>query len=222
MVPEAMRGGNILRQEFGYETRVINTHTVKPIDVEAIVCAAKETEMVIAAEEHQIGALAWRVSGLLAECPELYGVAVITGAIWRERPFRRFRRALGVDQRVRGQRRTHRAESGGVDHHHEGEEARREGGDGEVKKRPAASNSLVFRRGGQTAHPLLFHLVRRLRALLVRRARCLEYPAAERTASRAGVRKSETARTGAVLRFLPERYRLLDERGRGHRLLRSR
>jgi transketolase len=98
-----MRGGNILRQEFGYETRVINTHTVKPIDVEAIVCAAKETEMVIAAEEHQIGALAWRVSGLLAECPELYGVAVITGAIWRERPFRRFRRALGVDQRVRGQ-----------------------------------------------------------------------------------------------------------------------
>ena len=66
-------------------------------------CAAKEAEMVIAAEEHQIGALAWRVSGILAECPELYGVPVITGAIWRERPFRRFRRDLGVDQRVRGQ-----------------------------------------------------------------------------------------------------------------------
>ena len=29
----------------------------------------------------QIGALAWRMSGILTECPELYGVPVITGAI---------------------------------------------------------------------------------------------------------------------------------------------
>ena len=35
----------------------------------------------ITAEEHQIGALAWRVSGILTESPELYGVPVITGAI---------------------------------------------------------------------------------------------------------------------------------------------
>ncbi len=33
------------------------------------------------AEEHQIGALAWRVSGILTESPELYGVPIITGAI---------------------------------------------------------------------------------------------------------------------------------------------
>src|SRR5579871_3843086 len=32
MVPEAMRAAYILKQEFGYETRVINLHTMKPID----------------------------------------------------------------------------------------------------------------------------------------------------------------------------------------------
>jgi transketolase len=81
MVPEAMRAAWILKQEFGYETRVVNIHTMKPIDTEAIIRAAKETGVVVTAEEHQIGALAWRVSGILTESPELYGVPVITGAI---------------------------------------------------------------------------------------------------------------------------------------------
>jgi transketolase len=81
MVPEAMRAAWILKQEFGYEARVMNIHTMKPIDAEAIVSAAKETGVVVTAEEHQIGALAWRVSGILTESPELYGVPVITGAI---------------------------------------------------------------------------------------------------------------------------------------------
>jgi transketolase len=81
MVPEAMRAAWILKQEFAYETRVINMHTMKPIDEAAIVRAAKETRVVITAEEHQIGALAWRVSGVITESPELFGVPVITGAI---------------------------------------------------------------------------------------------------------------------------------------------
>jgi transketolase len=81
MVPEAMRAAWILKQEFGYETRVVNMHTMKPIDESAIVRAAKETGVVVTAEEHQIGALAWRVSGILTESPELYGTPVITGAI---------------------------------------------------------------------------------------------------------------------------------------------
>jgi len=81
MVPEAMRAAWILKQEFGYETRVVNIHTMKPIDADAIIRAAKETGVVVTAEEHQIGALAWRVSGILTESPELYGVPVITGAI---------------------------------------------------------------------------------------------------------------------------------------------
>ncbi len=81
MVPEAMRAAYILNEEFGYETRVLNLHTLKPIDMESIIRAAGETGVVITAEEHQIGALAWRVSGVLTESSELYGVPVITGAI---------------------------------------------------------------------------------------------------------------------------------------------
>jgi len=81
MVPEAMRAAYILKKEMGYETRVINVHTLKPIDAQAIVRAALETGVVVTAEEHQIGALAWRVSGILTESPELYGIPVITGAI---------------------------------------------------------------------------------------------------------------------------------------------
>jgi len=81
MVPEAMRAAYILKREFGYETRVLNLHTLKPIDAPAIIRAARETGAVVTAEEHQIGALAWRVSGILTESPVLYGVPIITGAI---------------------------------------------------------------------------------------------------------------------------------------------
>jgi transketolase len=81
MVPEAMRAAWILKEEFGYETRVINLHTMKPIDKEAIIRAARETGVIVTAEEHQIGALAWRVSGILTESPELFGIPIITGAI---------------------------------------------------------------------------------------------------------------------------------------------
>jgi transketolase len=81
MVPEAMRAAWILKSEFGYETRVINMHTLKPIDEAAILRAARETGVIVTAEEHQIGALAWRVSSVITETPLLYGVPVITGAI---------------------------------------------------------------------------------------------------------------------------------------------
>ena len=81
MVPEAMRAAWILKSEFGYETRVINMHTLKPIDEAAILRAARETGVIVTAEEHQIGALAWRVSNVITETPLLYGVPVITGAI---------------------------------------------------------------------------------------------------------------------------------------------
>jgi transketolase len=81
MVPEAMRAAYILQQELGLETRIINMHTLKPIDEEAVIRAAKETGLIITAEEHQIGALAWRVSGIITSAPSLYGVPVITGAV---------------------------------------------------------------------------------------------------------------------------------------------
>jgi transketolase len=81
MVPEAMRAAWILKREFGYETRVLNLHTLKPIDEAAIIWAAKQTGVILTAEEHQIGALAWRVSNVITSSPVLYGQPVITGAI---------------------------------------------------------------------------------------------------------------------------------------------
>ena len=81
MVPEAMRAAWILKNEFGYETRVINMHTLKPLDEAAVVRAASETGIIVTAEEHQIGALAWRVSGVITASKELYGKPVLTGAI---------------------------------------------------------------------------------------------------------------------------------------------
>ena len=81
MVPEAMRAAWILKSDFGYETRVLNLHTLKPIDEQAILRAAHETGVIVTAEEHQIGALAWRVSAVITEAPLLHDVPVITGAI---------------------------------------------------------------------------------------------------------------------------------------------
>jgi transketolase len=81
MVPEAMRAAWILKNEFGYDTRVINMHTLKPLDEAAVVRAARETGIIVTAEEHQIGALAWRVSGVITGSKELYGKPVLTGAI---------------------------------------------------------------------------------------------------------------------------------------------
>lgn len=81
MVPEAMRAAVIIKEEAGLETRVINMHTLKPLDAATIVRAARETGVIITAEEHQIGALAWPVSNIITSSEELYGHPVITGAI---------------------------------------------------------------------------------------------------------------------------------------------
>jgi transketolase len=80
-VPEAMRAAWILRQEYGYITRILNMHTLKPMDREAILRAALETGAIVTAEEHQIGALAGRVSSVLTEDPRLYGHPFLTAAI---------------------------------------------------------------------------------------------------------------------------------------------
>ncbi|MGO8756983.1 MAG: transketolase [Terracidiphilus sp.] len=81
MVPEAMRAAWILKREFGFETRILNLHTLKPIDCEAVVRAARETGVVVTAEEHQIGALAGRVCRIVAGSPALSGIPILTGAI---------------------------------------------------------------------------------------------------------------------------------------------
>ncbi len=66
LVPEAMRAAWILKQEFDLDTRVLNLHTLKPLDTEAVVRAARETQALLTAEEHQVGGLGHRVLAALA------------------------------------------------------------------------------------------------------------------------------------------------------------
>lgn len=55
MVYEALAAAKELEKR-GIDVRVINMHTVKPIDEEAIIEAAKETGAIVTAEEHQVAA----------------------------------------------------------------------------------------------------------------------------------------------------------------------
>ena len=67
MVPEAMRAAWLLKEEYGIETRIVNVHTVKPLDVAALVRAADETGLVVTAEEHQVGGFGNIVAGAILE-----------------------------------------------------------------------------------------------------------------------------------------------------------
>lgn len=67
MVAEALDAADILHEQ-GISVQVINIHTIKPIDEELIVSAAKKTGKIITAEEHSIiGGLGEAVCSVLAE-----------------------------------------------------------------------------------------------------------------------------------------------------------
>ncbi|MDS1004553.1 transketolase family protein [Clostridium sporogenes] len=67
MVDAALEAYNILAEE-GIKVNVINIHTIKPIDKDIIVNAARETGVVITAEEHSIiGGLGSAVCEVLSE-----------------------------------------------------------------------------------------------------------------------------------------------------------
>ncbi len=53
MVEAALEAYNILAEE-GIRVRVINIHTIKPIDEELITKAARETKLIVTAEEHSV------------------------------------------------------------------------------------------------------------------------------------------------------------------------
>jgi len=53
MVDAALEAYNILAEE-GIKIKVVNIHTIKPIDEETIISAAKETGVIVTAEEHNI------------------------------------------------------------------------------------------------------------------------------------------------------------------------
>ena len=70
MVAEAIEAGEKLAAE-GIDARIINIHTIKPLDEELIVKAAKETGKIITIEEHSvIGGLGSAVcDAVAAKCP---------------------------------------------------------------------------------------------------------------------------------------------------------
>ncbi len=53
MLPEAIKAQEILKEQ-GIEARLIDIHTIKPIDKDIIIKAAKETGAIVTAEEHNI------------------------------------------------------------------------------------------------------------------------------------------------------------------------
>jgi transketolase len=67
LVAEALRAQEALENE-GLSVRVIDIHTIKPIDRDAIVRAAAETKAIVVAEEHlKDGGLGVRVAQVVAE-----------------------------------------------------------------------------------------------------------------------------------------------------------
>ena len=67
MVAEAMRAAYILKEEYDINTRILNIHTVKPIDKKAIIKAAEETNIIITCEEHQVGGFGNIIAGVIAQ-----------------------------------------------------------------------------------------------------------------------------------------------------------
>ena len=70
LVYEALQAADALAQE-GISARVINIHTIKPIDQELLIKAARETGVLVTAEEHSIiGGLGSAVLEAISEtCP---------------------------------------------------------------------------------------------------------------------------------------------------------
>jgi len=70
MVAEAITAAKNLLNK-GIKARVINVHTIKPLDIEAVLKAAKETRGIVVCEEHAvIGGLASSIDEVVAEnCP---------------------------------------------------------------------------------------------------------------------------------------------------------
>ena len=70
-VAEAMRASWILKEEFGISSRVVNLSTIKPLDREALVRAARECGCVLTVEEHQKGGMGNLVAAaILSGCSD--------------------------------------------------------------------------------------------------------------------------------------------------------
>ncbi len=67
LVYNALIAADELKREDGIDVRVVNNHTIKPMDESAIVAAARECGAVVTVEEHQVqGGMGSRVAEILA------------------------------------------------------------------------------------------------------------------------------------------------------------
>ncbi len=80
-VPEAMRAAWILKEDFGIQTRIINLHTLKPLQKEPLIKAALETGIIVTAEEHQVGGFGNWISHVVSQATELYKSPLLLGMI---------------------------------------------------------------------------------------------------------------------------------------------
>ena len=67
MIAEAMRAAYILKEEYNLESRILNIHTIKPIDKKAIIKAVEDTNLIISIEEHQVGGFGNIIAGVIAQ-----------------------------------------------------------------------------------------------------------------------------------------------------------
>jgi len=83
MVSEALSAALDLKKN-GIEARVVDVHTVKPLDVDRVLSAAKETGAIVTAEEHSVvgglgGAVAETLAETLPTAIEMVGVRDVFG-----------------------------------------------------------------------------------------------------------------------------------------------
>ena len=68
VVLHAVEASKILEREDGLSVRVLNMHTIKPIDREAILAAVRETRRVVTFEDHNVyGGLGGAVAEVIAD-----------------------------------------------------------------------------------------------------------------------------------------------------------
>lgn len=68
MVNEALKAAETLAEQ-NISVRVLDMHTIKPLDTEAVLKAASETQLIVTAEEHSIiGGLGSAVAEVASEC----------------------------------------------------------------------------------------------------------------------------------------------------------
>ena len=101
MVNEAMIAAETLKKE-GISLRVIDMHTIKPIDKDIIIKAAKETKGIITAEEHSVfGGLGSAVAEVVVQnSPNQNGICRFTGYLRRVRKTGRTHGKIWADCRL--------------------------------------------------------------------------------------------------------------------------